>query len=176
MVASSRILWVRERYISFAFSALVRLSAAARASSVLVMVVVAEDAAPIESKVAVARITGKRDAIVISWNVEGRNRARDAKWADPVTRAPHDVSELGEPRFNVGPHIEQDLRHASPSSGEEDPANVSMGPYAPWVLLDDLQGIFALLLAWSIGEHPGRRQITGTAGVALGSVLLGWPP
>jgi hypothetical protein len=60
------------------------------------MVVVAEDAAPIESKVAVARIIGKRDAIVISWNVEGRNRARDAKWADPVTRAPHDMSERSE--------------------------------------------------------------------------------
>jgi len=35
--------------------------------------------------------------------------------------------------------------------------------------------IFALLLAWFIGERPSRRQIAGTWCVALGAVLVGWP-
>ena len=35
--------------------------------------------------------------------------------------------------------------------------------------------VFALLLAWLIGERPGRTQIIGTLGVALGAMLLGWP-
>jgi drug/metabolite transporter (DMT)-like permease len=35
--------------------------------------------------------------------------------------------------------------------------------------------LFALMLAWMIGERPGRPQIIGTIGVALGAVLLGWP-
>jgi drug/metabolite transporter (DMT)-like permease len=35
--------------------------------------------------------------------------------------------------------------------------------------------VFALLLAWLIGERPGRAQIIGTLGVASGAVLLGWP-
>jgi drug/metabolite transporter (DMT)-like permease len=36
--------------------------------------------------------------------------------------------------------------------------------------------LFALLLAWAIGERPGRPQVLGTVGVALGAVLIGWPP
>jgi drug/metabolite transporter (DMT)-like permease len=36
--------------------------------------------------------------------------------------------------------------------------------------------LFALLLAWAIGERPRRPQIIGTVGVVLGAVLMGWPP
>jgi drug/metabolite transporter (DMT)-like permease len=36
--------------------------------------------------------------------------------------------------------------------------------------------VFALVLAWAIGERPGRPQIVGTVVVALGAVLIGWPP
>ena len=36
--------------------------------------------------------------------------------------------------------------------------------------------LFALLLAWAIGERPGRPQVAGTVGVAIGAVLIGWPP
>jgi len=35
--------------------------------------------------------------------------------------------------------------------------------------------VFALLLAWAMGERPGRRQVLGTVAVAMGAVLLGWP-
>jgi drug/metabolite transporter (DMT)-like permease len=35
--------------------------------------------------------------------------------------------------------------------------------------------VFALALAWLMGERPGRRQVAGTLGVALGAVLIGWP-
>jgi drug/metabolite transporter (DMT)-like permease len=44
------------------------------------------------------------------------------------------------------------------------------------VTLRNTSVVFALLLAWALGERPGRRQITGTIGVAVGAVLLGWPP
>jgi drug/metabolite transporter (DMT)-like permease len=43
------------------------------------------------------------------------------------------------------------------------------------VTLRNTSVVFALLLAWALGERPGRRQITGTVAVALGAVLLGWP-
>lgn len=35
--------------------------------------------------------------------------------------------------------------------------------------------VFALVLAWLMGERPGRQQLTGTAAVVAGVVLLGWP-
>ncbi|HVP67328.1 MAG TPA: DMT family transporter [Anaeromyxobacteraceae bacterium] len=35
--------------------------------------------------------------------------------------------------------------------------------------------VFALLLAYAIGERPSRRQVAGTAVVALGALLLAWP-
>ena len=35
--------------------------------------------------------------------------------------------------------------------------------------------LFALAIAWALGERPGRPQVLGTAGVALGAVLIGWP-
>jgi drug/metabolite transporter (DMT)-like permease len=44
------------------------------------------------------------------------------------------------------------------------------------VTLRNTSVLFALVLAWALGERPGRRQVTGIFGVALGAVLLGWPP
>jgi len=35
--------------------------------------------------------------------------------------------------------------------------------------------IFAVILAWRMGEEPGARQIAGTMAVAAGAVMLGWP-
>jgi drug/metabolite transporter (DMT)-like permease len=35
--------------------------------------------------------------------------------------------------------------------------------------------VFAAVLGWVIGERPGRSQLAGTAAVAAGAVLLGWP-
>lgn len=35
--------------------------------------------------------------------------------------------------------------------------------------------VFAVGLAWLIGERPGRPQLIGTAAVAVGAILLGWP-
>lgn len=35
--------------------------------------------------------------------------------------------------------------------------------------------VFALVLAWLMGERPGRRQLAGTAAVVAGVVVLGWP-
>lgn len=43
------------------------------------------------------------------------------------------------------------------------------------VTLRNTSVLFALLLAWAIGERPRRGQIMGTAGVAVGAVLMGWP-
>jgi drug/metabolite transporter (DMT)-like permease len=35
--------------------------------------------------------------------------------------------------------------------------------------------VFALVLAWLMGERPGRQQLAGTAAVVTGLVVLGWP-
>jgi drug/metabolite transporter (DMT)-like permease len=35
--------------------------------------------------------------------------------------------------------------------------------------------VFALLLAWLMGERPGRRELAGALAVAAGAVALGWP-
>jgi drug/metabolite transporter (DMT)-like permease len=44
------------------------------------------------------------------------------------------------------------------------------------VTLRNTSVLFALLLAWAIGERPRRPQVIGTMGVAFGAVLMGWPP
>jgi drug/metabolite transporter (DMT)-like permease len=44
------------------------------------------------------------------------------------------------------------------------------------VTLRNTSVLFALLLAWLLGERPGRPQVVGTVSVALGAVVMGWPP
>jgi drug/metabolite transporter (DMT)-like permease len=36
--------------------------------------------------------------------------------------------------------------------------------------------VIALLLGWAMGERPARGQVAGIVAIALGAVLLGWPP
>jgi drug/metabolite transporter (DMT)-like permease len=43
------------------------------------------------------------------------------------------------------------------------------------ITLRNTSVLFALLLAWAIGERPRGRQIAGTLAVAVGAVLIGWP-
>jgi drug/metabolite transporter (DMT)-like permease len=43
------------------------------------------------------------------------------------------------------------------------------------VTLRNTSVLFALLLAWMMGERPGRWQVAGILGVAAGAMILGWP-
>lgn len=43
------------------------------------------------------------------------------------------------------------------------------------ITLRNTSVLFALLLAWAIGERPRGRQIAGTLAVAVGAVLIWWP-
>jgi drug/metabolite transporter (DMT)-like permease len=54
-------------------------------------------------------------------------------------------------------------------------AALAQGGAGAVVTLRNTSVVFALLLAWLIGERPGHRNVIGTLGVALGAVLLGWP-
>jgi len=44
------------------------------------------------------------------------------------------------------------------------------------VTLRNTSVVFALLLAWLMGERPGRRQVAGAVAVVAGAVVLGWTP
>jgi drug/metabolite transporter (DMT)-like permease len=52
---------------------------------------------------------------------------------------------------------------------------LSQGGAGAVVTLRNTSVLFALLLAWAIGERPRRLQIAGTVAVAAGAVLIGWP-
>jgi len=43
------------------------------------------------------------------------------------------------------------------------------------VTLRNTSVLFGLALAWALGERPGRPQVVGTLGVALGAAVIGWP-
>ena len=52
---------------------------------------------------------------------------------------------------------------------------LSRGGAGAAVTLRNTSVLFALLLAWMMGERPGRWQVAGILCVAVGAAVLGWP-
>ena len=54
-------------------------------------------------------------------------------------------------------------------------AALSRGGAGAVLTLRNISVVFALLLAWSMGERPRGQQVAGTLSVVLGAAMLGWP-